>query len=268
MIRHLAAAALAVTLAVGVCAQTPPNGPPPETVRLLLPSTSRNLPGMFGTNWTNEAFILFRTNEFDFVEPFDLDPTCDPPEPCDQLISYGSGEQLMLQYFRTHPGQTPGQYLYVGAENIDDVSVHLFLRETTRGNQALELPVVKPHDFSLGARTFLNVPLTSSARSLLLVYGSDPDVLGSVRVRIYSALDSTLLRDNVYPLDVVQVTENLYGTAWKVRPPVAQVYGVTDGLTAANVFIEVTPLTPGIKVWSLLVFTDNTSNQVTLHYAN
>lgn len=241
----------------------------PELERLLLPITVQDVPGAFGTHWSSELWLKRSNFAGGFVGPI-CDHICSDPFVIlvDPYHSFPNG------FFRTEPGDSGGSFLYIEKQYLNTVSVSLRLSETSGRLRTipLQLPVVKASDFSADAVHILGVPKDSTTRLMLRVYGSDPDAVGNVRVRIYAedgGSTQPLVRDLFVPLAVVQRTRVFAGVPLKLRPPMAQVdLGSLIPAATHLVRLEITSVTPDLAIWAFVSITDNETQAVALRTPN
>lgn len=244
----------------------------PEMERVLLPVTVRGLPGAFGTTWTTDLWIRIDTDgQYVLIKPIFPVTPCDPPcpEPWGPLLAPYA---YPIDFFRTHPGETVGSIIYVQRDLSE--KVHLSLRLSNgRANAApVQLPVVRERSFVSGTVHILGVPLQPSSRATLRVYGIDPALLGSVRVRAFSedsASANTIVFESVVPLLVKQLFYSIGTDPIPLRPPVAEInLGEVIHGAFAGVRLEVTPIDPTMRIWALVSITDNQTQDVTLRTPN
>jgi hypothetical protein len=147
-------------------------------------------------------------------------------------------------------------------------SISLFLQLS--GGVPLQIPVVREREF-LEEIQLLDVPDRSQHRLMVRVYGSEPDRLGMVRVRVFTANfpeAEQLLVDQLLELRVVQRYYIHRGTdsfRLPTRPPYAELYfGAPLTETDDSLRIEVTPQTDNLRIWAMASVTANVGHRVTL----
>jgi hypothetical protein len=240
---------------------------PGQVERFLLPITARNAPGAYGSVWSTELWAFAEPGKEVYFEPFF--PACNPP--CEdfndrnEVFGIPSGNSFQAGMLSTKPGETAGGFVYVPSDNLEDVQFSLQLHELTGLAQTIQLPVVRQSAFSGTAVRILGVPSDSFNRATLRIYGSDPDVSGLVRVRVYSEPDRKLKTDTTYAL---VATQRFYKTRYvqsiATKPPAVEVGNVTADVNAPTVWIEVVPLTTNLSIWAFVSVTDNRTQEVVL----
>ena len=237
--------------------------------RVLLPLTVKNAPGAFGTQWTTELWLrLDTTRPSVFIMPLFARSNCDPPCP----LPGGPLENASfpVDFFKTAPGELPGSLLYVQQDAIDDLFISLRLLEVSGfySTPTLQLPVVRERDFSSRRIHILGIPGRPGLRGLLRVYGIDPDVTGDVRVAAFreeGGQFNQLLFDMTVPLTVVQREYAAGPFRVRVRPPVAQLdlsWLIPVDVTLYR--LEITPVSPGLRIWGFASVTDNATQEIVL----
>jgi len=242
----------------------------PQYDRLLLPITVREIPGAFGSVWNTELWLRVTTPLSSIsINPYiSAGDACDPPcgggvvTPDNPLYSFPLG------FYRTHPGETSGSLLYITKGKIDNVHVSLRLSNGMAGSDPVELPVVPERLFTADPLYILGIPLRSSARAMVRVYGIDPDMLGSVRVKAFAESPTgsanTVVLDTVVPLTVTQqFTRGV--DPLPLRPSVAEL-NLSALIQSAFplVRLEITPVEPGLRLWAFVSVTDNDRQTVVL----
>ena len=266
-LRNLAVAVVLASMSGGVVARAE-NIPPFE--RALLPITVKNRPGAFGSSWTTSLFYLYRTPLPSFaslVEPLATASACDPPCGVTDLISFSKNSPVNVAYWQTHSGEPPGQLIYLRTEQV---KVSLRLSQTGKPGTEIQLPVVRERLFTSGTVDLLGVPVDANYRSTLRIYGIDPTLFGDVRVRAYIDSDSdvALLDETVYSLGanpVVIPQRQIGAGTLDIRPPSVEINFATDRYEGhPKIRYEITPITPGLKIWAFVSVTDKTSQAIVL----
>ena len=241
--------------------------------RALLPITVKNRPGAFGSSWTTGLWYVLRAplSPFSSVEPFALSSSCDPPCGVTELISFAPNYPFPAAFWQTHSGEPPGQLIYVRNDvRSEPAKISLRLSQTGKPGTEIQLPVVREREFTSATVDILGVPVDANYRSTLRIYGIDPNLFGDVRVRAYTDKDSdvSLLDDTVYSLIAIPVVvpqrEGGTGTL-SIRPPSVEINFATDRYEGnPKIRYEITPITPGLKIWAFVSVTDKTSQAIVL----
>jgi hypothetical protein len=242
--------------------------------RILLPITVRNAPGAYGSTWNTSLWIRIDTQaSYVFIHP--LSPAVDRDPPYGDIFGPVLAPfSYPISFYRTQPGETAGSLMYVGREQSDDVHLSLRLSNGTVASNPVELPVVRERSFTTSTLHILGIPLGSSGRAMLRVYGIDPHKLGSVHVRAFledrADYPNTLLLDSVVPLTVTQkFSPTSVFDQLPVRPPVAEVSLsalIPDSFKQLR--LEISPVDPTLRLWGFVSITDNVRQDVVLRTPN
>jgi len=231
---------------------------PAQYERFLLPTLISNVPGMYGSLW-DSSFVLYNGSDVDaWYEPQQI--YC-PFECTSNVISPGTAGAPYT--FFAHPGEPPGRLFYVKKDSASRVSFALRVKDLTR--QALaegtEIPVVRDSELRTAKMQLLDVPTGTTSRVALRVYDADATGAGSVRIRIFSQADGTLLASTELPLLVWQVSTPPF------VPGYAQILDLRDTFPqiAAHdrIRVELEPATEGLRYWAFLTVANKTTQFVT-----
>lgn len=254
MRRALMVFAFLITVAGGTRAQSID---PAQYEQFLLPILVSNVPGWYGSLWAS-SFVLYNGS--------DVYAECKPLY-CPWGICPGwpllAGTAGYPPTPFAGPGEPPGRLFYVKRDSASRISFALRVRDLTR--QALaegtEIPVVRNSELRTGKIQLLDVPTGTTSRVALRVYDADATGNGSVRVRIFSQLDGTLLASTELSLLV-----------WQVSPPAfvpgyAQILDLRDSFPqiAAHdrIRVELEPATSGLRYWAFLTVANKVTQFVT-----
>lgn len=256
-----------LSLAVSICAWSPSQaGSLPTVERVLLPITVRSLPGAYGTSWTTDLWVRVATDDQPvFIAPlFRYVPGCESPCTVGPNGPTLAPYAYPIDFYPTRPGETSGSLMYLQSALSDDV--HLSLRLTNgTGSGPTELPVVRERFFTNKTVHILGVPLGTSSRATLRVYGVDPDRLGSVRVQVFSEdPQNTLLLDTVLSLSATQVFSTNAEWNLPLRPPEGEMSLTGISQTTRGARIEISAIDPGLRIWGFVSITDNATQTVSL----
>jgi len=231
---------------------------PAQYERFLLPILISYVPGVYGSLW-NSSFVLYNGSDVDaWYEPEGICPvgTC-PGWP---LLPGTAGYPLTRL---AGPGDPPGRLFYVKKDSASGISFALRIKDLSR--QALaegtEIPVVRDSELRTGKMQLLDVPTGTTSRVALRVYDGDATGTGSVRVRIFSQLDGTLLSSTELALPVWQVSTPPF------VPGYAQILDLRDTFPqiAAHdrIRVELEPATEGLRYWAFLTVANTQTQFVT-----
>lgn len=236
-----------------------------DFTRILLPVTVRNLPGANGAEWTTDLTISIEPAAgVKLILPLLGPSACDPPCP-DLTVVPPDDRSFPIDFFRTHSGETAGSFMYVDPTITKQVHLSLVVRDAARSATATELPVVTADQFVSENVVLMRVPVNSDSRSTLRVYGYDPGLPGSVRLRIFAEDGTnTVLVDQPLSLSVVQRLFLTPSGSLRLRPPVSEVNLDSLLTKGQTVRIQLTPATPGLRIWAFAAIADNLTNEVSV----
>ncbi|HYC88745.1 MAG TPA: hypothetical protein VEO54_06005 [Thermoanaerobaculia bacterium] len=233
---------------------------------LLLPILSEPLPGAFGALWRTDVWFM-RTSELASIAPVVdrncLPPRCGPPPPpLPQPF-----EAVQPPLYRTRGGEPPGVLLYVPKNAVRDVILNVRVVDTSRQDltDGVVIPVVKEADLTASVH-LLNVGVTPHSRIMLRVYAPFAPDLSRVRVRVYSIpLPDQLVLEQEIALGRA-VTDPLPNWTLPIVPASAELSlplpQLAPGRTPLR--IEVTPVSPGLRLWAFASVTNNITNEITI----
>jgi hypothetical protein len=244
--------------------------------RALLPITVRDVAGAYGSVWNTELWIKVDDSASRFIAIDPLSPAkgyrSDPGGFIDPWGPVIAPYAYPINFYRTQPGQTPGSLIYVSQPESDEVHFSLRLSNGKPDSNPVELPVVRERYFTTSTLHILGIPLTTSGRAMLRIYGIDPSKTGSVRVKAFldDGITNGMVLDAVVPLTVVQKFDvNPGRDPLPIRPPAAELNLST--LLAATPFpgrLEITPVDPTLRLWAFVSITDNLRQDVVLRTPN
>jgi hypothetical protein len=157
--------------------------------------------------------------------------------------------------------------LYVEKESAAKVFPSLRLVETTFGTSlGVEIPVVRERELFTSELWLPDVPMTSSARTHLRVYGVEsPSGAAVLRVRVYQGAGQDVVFDRTVSLGT---DETPTPGDYDVDAPSFGFLDLNSGVAApdvdGSVRVRVESLTPGLKFWAMASVTHNATQQVTI----
>lgn len=235
--RLLSCASAIFLLSAAAIAQTPQE-------RLLLPITTFEAPGAFGSLWSTELWMRNDTDQPVSIFPLNITDSFSAPHR-DLLVP--------LQTSR----QGGGQFIYV--DRVDGLHFNLRVRDTTRAGVTFgtELPVVRDRDLLTEPLVLLPVPVDAAFRATLRIYDATFAGVVRARVRIFAIESTTLLSEQEVQLET---REGLPFT-----PGYAQLAleSILPTSSQGQVRIEIDPLSPGMKYWAFVSVTSNETQHVT-----
>ena len=240
---------------------------PEDFAAVLVPLTSRGLPGAHGSVWDAELHI-FNASRFELRVP--AENSVGQPVPPPPRVVVGPGETKNVQFL---PGLSPfeeGTFLYIPKTMLDSVKLSLRVRDTSQNATSLgdEVPVVRSEQFA-GDLTLFDVPVDPKYRATLRIYGFTYAPM-PVRVTVYPEDGQTALARFDVELRGIAI---LVAVVFPAHPAWIAIDPLTDAVRSAaagsRVRIEISNLAstlgyPQSSIWGFVSLTNNETNQVTL----
>ncbi|MDQ3282467.1 MAG: hypothetical protein M3Q69_13785 [Acidobacteriota bacterium] len=244
---------------------------PLPLTRFFVPFYMQPIDGANGSRWAVETWLYSRAEEFVVVAPTPGD--CGPVM-CMSSRAVYAGEQP--SFFIPYQNVPTGLLVHVRGTHANEVVIESKIRDISR-NQAsagVEVPVVREDRFSAGALTLLNVPLDPRFRALLRVYALPEAPSREVEIRYLRMPplqndsehhDVVVLRAERRSLQAPPAPAYPYGaeylTPYLEIPSLASVPGVAG---ESSIWIEIRPVSPGLRIWAFVSITNNETQEVTL----
>lgn len=244
-----------------------------DFTRFLVPVVAQNIPGAFGSSWTADTWFHYAGTSEGFMTPtpFCFGIQCTDTWPLQPGLAPGRFE-------RTYPGEL-AVLVHVDRLHAADVQFVSRIRDVSRGARwaGTAVPVIREDAMATGPLRLLNVPIDPLFRNTLRIYAL-PDLLeGEVEVRYYrlpvfggTGVDLSVVLLHTQRVRLADSPGNaiprLVG-APVLFPLIGQVANLQDfpELAAAGaIWIEIVPLTPGLRFWAMVSITNNETQQVTL----
>ena len=247
---------LALLFVPSLLMATHPVFAPPQGEKMLIPVAVEKAPGAFGAVWSSDFW--FR-NESDL--PVDViqnlcylqaDPRgCSIP---------GKSNVHRSSLLIGSPTNVPARLLFVPSERAGDILFSLRVRDLTRGmfSGGTELPIVRERDFRAKPVELINVPMESNFRATLRIYDVDVHDTAEFRVTMIPFSDGPV------PAIVDQRTVRIVRAHFddsSFVPGYAQIDDLKPLGAAVSILIE--PLTPGLRFWTFVSVTNNTTQEIT-----
>ena len=215
--------------------------------RILLPVSTDEIPGSFGSRWVTD--LWYRNDGDEPAAVFPLAVTDYTPSP---------HVDVLLPVIKAGPGGPPGAFLYVTRSLADNLRFNLRVRDLSR--QALtwgtQIPVVREAQFSSKRLVLLAVPIDAHFRALLRIYDASFGFV-TARVRVFELGSDTLLAQR--DMQLSSVPELPYDPGY-AQLAISDIVAATNELRVVRVEIE--PLTP-MRFWAFVSVTNNETQQVT-----
>jgi hypothetical protein len=228
--------------------------------RLLIPVYGADgMPGAFGSRWTSE---LVGRNEHDkYVEIVQrlsgLCGTC-PLAPAQPHSTFFPRLSV--------PNPGGGAFVYVAPIGAGKVSFHARIQDVSR--QALtwgtEIPIVRERDTFSEAFALLNIPADDRFRQTLRIYDFDGKDGAEVLVRVFPNDADVPLSERVVTLRQASIDPS---PLYPGLPAMAQL-AFADAFAPAlldgrRLRLQITPMTPSLRVWAFITVTNNETQHVT-----
>jgi hypothetical protein len=259
---------LVLALIIAVCPLTLPAEPMPGYTRFLVPVYVNNTPGAYGSRWRSETWVRYSGTETMRMAP--------RPYDCAFECTLGGPVQPSWPSLRLHhlTGYLESAILvHVESEHAEEVTFDTRIRDLSRATRSAgtQIPVIREDRMSTGPLYLLNIPMEPTFRHTLRVYAL-PDVeQPEVEVRYFRQPNPNGpgLDLNIHLLRVERITLRVpppLGT-WQLAPSVAEIANIETFPELAGestIWVEVVPLTPGMRAWALISVTNNETQQVTI----
>lgn len=240
----------------------------PGYTRFLVPVHVFDTPGAYGSLWRSETWLRYSGAEPVSIAPV---PFCRGAE-C--TIDGEIGPNLPAIPFEGLPAPAePAILIHVASEHADEITIASRFRDVSRFTESAgtEVPVIREDRMSAAPLALLNVPVDPRFRSMLRLYALPDGSEYELEVRYFRQpstsgpnidLDVHLLR-----VDRVTLRSRESPLPWNFYPAMAEIGGLEQLPELApeeKIWIEVAPLSPGLRIWALLSLTNNETQQVTL----
>jgi hypothetical protein len=241
----------------------------PEFVRVLIPLYTTPVPGAQGSLWDVETWFYYSGPEVVEIVP--------RPYICGILCEKPGGP--VMSGVAAHPIQPVFPHPANVLMHIPRGSASMFSfesrfrdlsRETT--SAGTEVPIVREDSFSSSPLYLLNVPLRDGFRVAIRLYALPEAAAPAVELRYFRmpvrtegggySPEVTLLGT-----EVIDLTPTGPRGGFLLHPSFAFVGSIeTRAAVAAEpaVWIEVRPMSAGLRIWALVSVTNNATQQVTL----
>lgn len=255
-----------LTLALGVLTATLQAQPTPGFTRFLVPLYGVDLPGAYGSLWRSETWVRYSGTETIRMVP--------RPYPCIECPIGGpvgpGWPSLRLQHIFGYPESAI--LVHVESEHASEVTFATRIRDLSRAtlSAGTEVPVVREDRMSGGPIYLLNVPIEARFRQTLRIYAL-PDVeRPEVEVRYFRQPDPSArldLETHLLRAQRIALRNPTFPGQFQFFPAVAEVGNVEtfpELARESTIWVEIVPLTPGLRIWALLSITNNENQHVTI----
>lgn len=244
-----------------------------EYTRFLIPVAVRNLPGAFGSQWTSDTWFQYTGTGEAQMTPI---PFCFGIQ-CPDGITLEAGWPP-FRFERTFQGEF-AFLAHVDRASAGEMQFVSRIRDVSRSDVSAgtAVPVIREDAMAAGTLRLLNVPTDARFRNTLRVYAL-PDVPeAEVELRYYrlpvfggTELDYSIVLLRTERLRLHESSHNAFRRALGepvLFPFIGQIAGFEsfpELASAGAIWIEVVPITPGLRSWAMVSITNNETQQVTL----
>lgn len=228
--------------------------------RFLLPLYGPPAAGAYGSLWGVESWVHYAgTEDTDVVPRLTVCTiTCTPFYP---LLAGEGPVRIQAAYGGS------SLLLHVDRRVVSDFHFSSRVRDLSRADgRGAEVPVIHESRMYASPVYLLNVPLHAGSRNTLRVYALPeiPDPVVEVRFFRMPRPDADLVPD-LRRVDRITLRTPPGVDGFQIRPS-ASVYDfqVPELQAEGTVWLEIVPLTPGLRIWAMVSVTDNTTQHVTL----
>lgn len=234
--------------------------------RYLLPFSWGEYQGAFGSLWETRTWVYNRGTADAHVSPV----ACVGPILCTGGLGLATHDPPMP----LHAGifTNAGVLLHVESLPGGDLVFHSRVRDLSRASdsEGTEVPVVHERAFASAPIVLLHVPVSYASRATLRIYAlPEAPAPREVEVRFYrlspggTDIAKILLRAD----RLVLQQPSLEFVPPHYLPAHAQIDRIEllpELFFEVSTWIEVVPMTPGLRIWGFVSLTNNVTQQVTL----
>jgi len=237
--------------------------------RFLVPLYQAPVAGAYGSLWEVNTWIHYAgQNEAQMVPR----PVCYAIQ-CILLEGQLGPETPVLPFHLLGATTFPsGVVVHVDQRYASAVTFASRVRDLSRQRESAgtEVPVIREDRLLSLPRVLLNVPVAPRYRNTLRVYALPEVPNPEVEVRYFRQPEDTsrleganeLLRRDRVPLATYPEVQN-----YKLHPSGATIGNFetfAELLAEDEIWIEIVPLTPGLRIWAMVSVTNNETQQITL----
>jgi hypothetical protein len=259
--------------------------------RILLPVYNAPVAGAGGSDWRTELLIHNRSNTAVLYYPGyfqqpgrELPGQPVPPQPfIDAIRARTTAEVAPLRsdgMGSIIPERTPISARILHIERPEDVTVQLFVRDVSRdfANFGTRIPTPRESEFTSEPLRLIGINARTDFRKTLRIYDLDRRDDASVHVRLLHVErrggEAQLIAERIFPLHVATPEPGSPYAGDTTFPGYAELEiesAFASELAAASVDrfnhyfeVEVTPLTPRLRIWSMVSVTSNETQHVSI----
>jgi len=249
------------TIQVGNGTEPPP--PAQEWMRVLVPLTGNDVPGVGGAVWRTETTALVSSDT-----AIDIQPACDhsrgPSVPCLEIPLRKPFQPRAVELIDTT--KPNGQFLYV--RSADAARLHLSSRvyDVSRSTETAgsEIPIVRESRFTSAPVSLPGIPVAPQYRHTLRVYDLDATAGGRVLIRVYADDETTPRAETIRELTVPPAMRTIGAEHLPANPGYLQLdLGQLTPMGGIDILrVDVEPI-DSMRLWSFVSITNNDTHHVT-----
>lgn len=255
-------AALILTIAIGASAQEI------TYTRFLVPQFTAPVPGAHESLWEVRNWMHYSGDqEVNVVpRPFCFGIQCTLGGTIFPGLSAFPLESL--------PGfRDTGVLVHVDSRYASFMTFASRVRDVSRDEQSAgtEIPVVREDQLLATPLRLLNIPVDSRFRVMLRLYALPEVALPVVEVRYFRLPDPSGTTIDLEPVllreERVALRTTATGGAFQLHPSAAQIpelQSLPELVSEDAIWIEVVPVTAGLRIWAFVTITNNDTQQVTV----
>jgi hypothetical protein len=254
--------------AVGV--QATPDISDLSYTRYLIPIIQNEMTGAFGSRWQVDTWFYYSG-----ADP-EKGPIVIPSPFCRHGICFFGIHLLVDGEYQPLPVE-PNFYtgsavlLHVESQYTEGFTFASRIRDVSRERDSAgtEIPIVREDRISEETVHLLNVPRLAKFRNMLRIYALPEVANPEVEVRYYRMTERLSLVVSRTPLRTERVRLRTYPAmqGFLLHPSLAEIPGFESAPELAGetaLWIDVVPITPGLRIWAFVSITNNDTQQVTL----
>ena len=239
--------------------------------RLLLPLTTGQVPGAFGSIWETDVALTNLSDTPLTVLGFQQRGGC--PILCGPLPPIAARATIFPDVIAPACPEVRGVLLWVERGRVGDLDVALRTHDLSRQNETwgTTIPVISVDELFERRFTLVDVPTDPQFRSTLRIYDFNASTPGTIRVRIY-AVDPArdVPRDNLADTLLFETTPVFSVPAGASQKTVCPGYveiplsGKSELSSAQRIRVEIEPLDGLKEYWGFVSVTHNETQHVTI----
>jgi hypothetical protein len=263
-----------MAVAASLCFVTAVSAEDPITyTRFLVPLNVARAPGAYGSLWEVESWVHYAGDALAEIIPSPGICVITCPEGLSRAFFEPGWSPLPVFDFVGVPTWAESGVLYhVDSRYAQHITFASRIRDVSRAAETAgtDVPVIREDRLGPWPVQLLNVPIGVSSRNMLRIYALPEVADPEVDVRFYRNPEHSSFIDRSRILlrsQRVRLRTFPPHFGFLLQPSFAQI-GALESLPELSgeraVWIEVAPVTPGLRVWAFVSVTNNETHQVTI----